>query len=363
MHRDEIEFGVEERFHHLTSVRRVILPHAWRSMTILVAAFIGLLAICMVVLPWQQSAFGTGKVVAYVPSERVQNIDAPVDGRVTRWHVLEGATVKKGDPLVNVSDIDPQIMERLREELAASQGRLRSLEVARTAAQSNLERQRSLFEQGLSSQRSVELAEIELNRIQADRASAAAEVARMQVRLSRQGAQTVVAPRDGTIQRILVPEGGPVFKAGEALGVLIPQTDQRAIEVWVSGNDVPLIFPGRKARIQFEGWPALQFSGWPSVAVGTFAGTVAVVDPFDNGAGRFRILIVADPEAGPSDQWPSSRYLRQGVRANAWVLLDTVRVGYELWRQFNGFPPSQPKPPVDEQAKSGAKGGAKGGSK
>lgn len=129
---------------------------------------------------------------------------------------------------------------------------------------------------------------------------------------------------------------------------MIPQTDQRAIEVWVSGNDVPLIFSGRKVRIQFEGWPAIQFSGWPSVAVGTFAGEVSVVDPLDNGEGRFRVLIVPDAQAEQSDQWPSSRYLRQGVRANAWILLDRVRVGYELWRQFNGFPPSQSREPQGE---------------
>jgi multidrug efflux pump subunit AcrA (membrane-fusion protein) len=305
----------------------------------------GVFILSMALLPWQQSAFGTGKVVAYVPSERSQTIDAPVDGRISKWHVLEGAQVKQGDPLVNVSDIDPQIMDRLRDELSASQARLRSLESALAASKSNLERQRSLFEQGLSSKRAVELAEIEANRLMADRGAAAGEVARMQVRLSRQGAQTVVAPRDGIIQRILVPEGGPVFKTGDTLGILIPQTDQRAIEVWISGNDVPLVYPGRKARIQFEGWPAVQFSGWPSVAVGTFAGKVAFVDPLDNGEGRFRVLIVPDDSADSTDQWPSSLYLRQGVRANAWVLLDTVRVGYELWRQFNGFPPSQKSSP------------------
>jgi hypothetical protein len=34
--------------------------------------------------------------------------------------------------------------------------------------------------------------------------------------------------------------------------------------------------------------------------------------------------------------------LRQGARAQGWVLLNRVSVGYELWRQFNGFPPTLP---------------------
>ena len=33
-------------------------------------------------------------------------------------------------------------------------------------------------------------------------------------------------------------------------------------------------------------------------------------------------------------------YLRQGVRVNGWVMLDQVRLGFELWRQFNAFPPT-----------------------
>ena len=82
--------------------------------------------------------------------------------------------------------------------------------------------------------------------------------------------------------------------------------------------------------------PALQFSGWPSIAVGTFGGRILLIDPTDNGKGKFRVLVEPDPRDAP---WPSRRFLRQGVRANGWVLLTVVPIGYELWRQFNGFPP------------------------
>ena len=101
---------------------------------------------------------------------------------------------------------------------------------------------------------------------------------------------------------------------------------------------------GRHVRLQFEGWPAVQFAGWPSVAVGTFGGVVTLVDSSDfNGMGKFRILVVPDP----ADQsWPEGRFLRQGVRAKGWVLLDQVRLGYELWRRVNGFPPVLDKDPT-----------------
>ena len=33
------------------------------------------------------------------------------------------------------------------------------------------------------------------------------------------------------------------------------------------------------------------------------------------------------------------RFLRQGVQARGWILLEEVSMGFELWRQINGFPP------------------------
>ena len=36
---------------------------------------------------------------------------------------------------------------------------------------------------------------------------------------------------------------------------------------------------------------------------------------------------------------PADRYLRLGSQARGWVQLSAVRLGYELWRQLNRFPP------------------------
>ena len=127
-----------------------------------------------------------------------------------------------------------------------------------------------------------------------------------------------------------------MVKPGDPLLTLVPDTADRAAELWVDGNDAPLVTPGRHVRLQFEGWPAVQFGGWPSVAVGSFGGTVARVDATDDGKGNFRILVVPDKDDEP---WPSGRFLRQGVQAHGWVLLDRVSLGFEVWRQLNGFPP------------------------
>ena len=129
-------------------------------------------------------------------------------------------------------------------------------------------------------------------------------------------------------------EQGQTIKEGQSILTLIPDSTQEAVELSVAGNDMPLIQVGQEVRLQFEGWPAVQFPGWPSIAVGTFSGQVATVDATDNGKGRFRILVLPSEDA----DWPSDRYLRQGVRANGWVMLQRVSLGYEIWRQLNGFP-------------------------
>jgi len=377
--------------------------------------------------PWQQTVLGTGRVVAFAPLERQQFIEAPIDGRITKWYVMEGSVVKKGDLIVEISDNDPQFLNRLTEEKNAVESRIQALEAradsikmrinslsasrdngfsaARSrslmakdrieaaehaldasqaiykTAQLNHNRQKGLFSQGLASQRALEMAEMEearaltdLNRakasvsaakselmaissdqskvstdgsalvedaraqyssVMADLANAKAELPRISARLSRQHSQEVKAPRDGIIMRLIVSQGSEMVKPGEQLAILIPDTDERAAEIWVDGNDIPLITEGREVRIQFQGWPVIYFSGWPDLSYGTYGGHIILVDTTDNGTGKFRIVVKPDIKK----DWPSSLYLRQGVRAHAWIFLNKVSIGYEFWRRFNDFPP------------------------
>jgi hypothetical protein len=90
--------------------------------------------------------------------------------------------------------------------------------------------------------------------------------------------------------------------------------------------------------------------------VGTFGGKVAVIDPIDDGKSRYRVIIVPDEATirkGKDEPWPSPEILRPGAEVSGWVMLDTVSLGFELWRQFNAFPPTveiDPKnKPADEK--------------
>jgi multidrug resistance efflux pump len=160
----------------------------------------------------------------------------------------------------------------------------------------------------------------------------------------RRGYYIVRAPQTGYVVKTLKSGIGETIKQGESICTLQPTNPQVAVELYVRAMDVPLIKKGREVRLEFEGWPALQFSGWPSVAVGTFGGTVTVIDYVDSNNGDYRLLVT--PKSG--EVWPEQ--LRVGSGVFGWVMLENVPVWYELWRQLNAFPPSLKSDPGSDSA-------------
>ena len=130
----------------------------------------------------------------------------------------------------------------------------------------------------------------------------------------------------------------------------MPLNPDKAVALYVRPMDVPLLETGRHVRLQFDGWPALQFSGWPSVAVGTFGGVVQVIDYVEttNKQGKYRILVSPDP--GNDGDWPEQLRLGSGVKGFA--MLNEVPIWYELWRQYNGFPPSLEEEPKNQSVET-----------
>lgn len=423
----------------LPALRLVQSARLARRLADLLLALLGLAIVAMLFLPWQQSAKGTGKVVAFVPQERQQTVTSPVKGVVDRLGdgLVEGTRIQQGQFILEIQPSAADLVEQLKAQLLDLKAKLTTAEVKATVygqniddfaaakgfavqaaqemvsaaeakldakqqtvrayqakerqARVNYQRQQGLFDKGIRSERELEslqkdadVAKAEWDAAQQEATAAEEELQSKQheVEQKRHEAQTkvdyaramredaigqaatiqkelrdieiklgeldrlvITAPRDGVLFRLPIFERGQTLKDGDPLFTIVPDATERAVELWVSGNDTPLIQLGDHVRLQFEGWPAIQFAGWPSVAVGTFGGDVVGIDATDNGSGKFRVLI----KAGAEESWPGERYLRQGVRANGWVMLNRVSLGYELWRQLNGFPPTvSSQEPKDE---------------
>lgn len=433
-------------------------PHALRPIAIALLVLLLLVALGLYFVPWQQSVTGYGRVIIFSPMDRPQNIEAQIPGRLVRWNIVEGQSVKAGELLAELEDIDSKFLDQeqvarlqaqrgfldtgLSETLAresALNAQLKDVESSRNAAipaaeqrlqqaqdrvrvaeqnvaqarqalttsDLNLKRLQELYEKGLRSKRDLELSELDLvtartrlesnvaaldvaqkdeqvarldkvrivndtaaqlNSLRASLASVRESMAKTNGDLQKLGVdinnvaqrrdqRLVRAPRDGKVVRVMRVGQGETVKAGDVLAVIAPETTDQAVELWLSAYDAPLVSPGRQVRLNFAGWPAVQFVGWPSIAVGTFAGRVKVMDAVDDGNSRFRILVVPDEEAikaGKEEPWPSLDQLRPGAEVNGWVLLDTVSLGFELWRQFNAFPPTVQRAPIGEKSKGGA---------
>jgi len=151
----------------------------------------------------------------------------------------------------------------------------------------------------------------------------------------RSGFYFITSPAEGFITRAIQTGVGETIKEGEEIVTLMPANYQLAVELMVKPIDYPLLSKGQKVRFIFDGWPAFVFSGWPGASSGTYGGLVVAIDNFTNEKGEYRILVAPDPN---DVAWPPG--IRVGAGARGIALLNNVPLGYELWRQFNGFPPN-----------------------
>jgi multidrug resistance efflux pump len=151
----------------------------------------------------------------------------------------------------------------------------------------------------------------------------------------RSGFYYITSPADGYITRAIQTGVGETIKEGDEIVSLMPANYQLAVELMVKPIDYPLLSKGQKVRFIFDGWPAFVFSGWPGASAGTYGGLVVAIDNFTNDKGEYRILVAPDPD---DVAWPPG--IRVGAGARGMALLNDVPLGYELWRQFNGFPPN-----------------------
>ncbi len=184
-----------------------------------------------------------------------------------------------------------------------------------------------------------------LSKAQSDRFSALSalyetenEVTKLQNTLTnytvRRGLYFITAPQDGFISRAITLGVGQTLKEGEIIATIVPNNFQVAAEIYIEPLDLPLVQPGQHARLIFDGWPNIVFSGWPNVSQGTYGATVFAVDNNISPNGKFRVLLVPDTT---DVDWPNAVRMGSGVVGMA--LLKNVPVWYEIWRQFNGFPP------------------------
>ncbi len=236
--------------------------------------FLGLCILLLSFVPWQQTVTGTGKVTSFDPTDRPQQIEAPIMSRLGRWQVAEGDFVQEGQVLMTVEDLDKDflapellgLLERSREAVltgmtsydlkvtalestaialnqnlsanlsAAKQNILAGEMIAKTT-DLNLKRIQILEDKGLNSTRELELAkqtnqkaqadlaknklelaqlsskyDSEVNKISSDRASAEADKAKLQEKLAELDLKIVNSTGRQRLWEIKAPRSGSLVR-------------------------------------------------------------------------------------------------------------------------------------------------------
>lgn len=75
-------------------------------------------------LPWTQNIQSRGEVSTLNPEQRQQEINSIIAGRIVKWYVQDGDMVKKGDTILQITEIkddylDPLLTERTAQQLEA----------------------------------------------------------------------------------------------------------------------------------------------------------------------------------------------------------------------------------------------------
>ncbi len=342
---------LEEDLRHFPTYRSIGAPRVARALALMLLIGIGGSIAFLVFVPWVQTAQGQGRVTALDPRDRIQTISALVPGRVAEWYVEEGGSVKQGDPIARIIDNDPRLLDSLRAERDEVLAEISAVRSALSVSERDVARLSTLAREGLVAPQELELALIKVSDFRSKLAQARSKITGIDIRRSRQSAQVVSAPRDGRVQQIIAGDSATMVKEGDTLATFAPARTQHTVELYLDGRDIPLVHPGRRVRLEFEGWPAVQFSGWPSVSRGIFDGEVRIIDAAASPNGLYRILVVPSVDR---PNWPSEPAVRLGAKVRGWVMMDTVTVGYELWRQLNDFPLQFQRPIDREQTLPGA---------
>lgn len=422
------------RFAQFQSFKTALRPSNTGTKVKWMLGIFGLFVVALF-LPWTQSVRLKGDVSTLDPEQRPQQVNSVIAGRISKWYILNGELVKKGDTLLQLTEIkdeylDPDLVERTSEQLNAKnqsaefyrskvttaeqqiramrqslelkmeqlENKLRqyslqiqSDSIAMKAAEGQfkianvqLKRQQELYEAGLKSLTDFEKrqqyyqdalskktstenkfynSKNELLNIKLELSAAAQDYAEKISKVSgekfaalsqaatgegeasklrntlynyqaRKGLHYILAPQKGQVLQRERAGIGEIVKDAEQLLTIIPTQTRKAVEIKVEPNDLPLISLGQLVRIQFDGFPAIIFSGWPDASYGLFSGRVAAIDQAIDASGKFRVWILPEEK---EKQWP--KQVRYGTGCQVIALLNNVPIWYELWRQFNGFPP------------------------
>lgn len=107
-------------FEHIYHIKKTSKVQMWFLIFLV-------MGIAVLFLPWTQNIRARGNVSTLYQDQRPQQLNSPIPGKITKWKVKNGDFVKKGDTILELSEIkeeylDPLLVERTQQQVDAKKG-------------------------------------------------------------------------------------------------------------------------------------------------------------------------------------------------------------------------------------------------
>ncbi len=102
--------GYAEKLMNFSSFNKMMKEKP-SSLLMKVLVFILVVGIIVLLLPWTQNIQSVGNVSTINPSQRPQNINSIIAGRIETWYVQDGQVVKAGDTLLKISEVKEEYLD------------------------------------------------------------------------------------------------------------------------------------------------------------------------------------------------------------------------------------------------------------
>ena len=210
----------------------------------------------------------------YVVARRRSDVGVKTGGRLARVRFEEGTRVRAGEVIAEIehADIDAQL-EAARRTVAEAEAQLAQTTAQRDEDARNLERQRALARDGITTAAALTAAEAAaaVSAARVKTAEAAIQSARARVRVAEEALENtnVRAPFDGVVIKKRAEVGetvSPFGVAGQAAregGAIATIADLRELEVQtdVSENSVAKLTPAMPAEVKLQAYQERAYAG------------------------------------------------------------------------------------------------------
>ncbi len=240
-----------------------------------------------------ETVSATGKIQ---PEIEVK-IASQVSGEIVALPIKEGQVIKKGDLLVKINpDLYTSGVNRSESNYSGTKSGLAQADASFKEAQSNYERNKTLFDKGIISRAdwdkaiaSFEVAKASKQTAYFNVQSASASVKEAKDNLGR---TMIYAPANGTISVLNVELGERILGTQQMSGtelMRVANLDNMEVEVSVNENDIVKINIGDETKIQVDAYLKKEFKGIVT-SISNSATSTTTADQVTNFKVKVRIL-------------------------------------------------------------------------